>query len=393
MREYPEKFIKTEDVDIAGRERLGSFGIDISHFSNCYILPGLTDVHVHLREPGFLYKETMKTGTLSAAAGGFTDIFSMPNLDPCPDTVENLEIQLAAIERDACVRVYPYGAITMGERGQELSDMERLADHVIAFTDDGRGVASEEMMREAMKRAKALGKLIVAHCEDENFPKESSESEWKQLERDIRLIRETGCSYHVCHVSTRESIELVRKAKEEGLDITCETAPHYLTISNDQVEDDGRFKMNPPIKGPEDREVLLEAIADGTIDMIATDHAPHSRDEKSRGFADSAFGIVGMETAFPVMYTKLVETGIITADRLIKLMCDGPRKRFGLPGTSIASELSSAAPTFAIWDLDSRYRIDPEGFQSMGRSCPFEGWTVTGRCLLTAVDGKVVWRY
>ena len=393
MREYPEKFIKTEDVDIAGRERLGSFGIDISHFSNCYILPGLTDVHVHLREPGFLYKETMKTGTLSAAAGGFTDIFSMPNLDPCPDTVENLEIQLAAIERDACVRVYPYGSITMGERGQELSDMERLADHVIAFTDDGRGVASEEMMREAMKRAKALGKLIVAHCEDENFPKESSESEWKQLERDIRLIRETGCSYHVCHVSTRESIELVRKAKEEGLDITCETAPHYLTISNDQVEDDGRFKMNPPIKGPEDREVLLEAIADGTIDMIATDHAPHSRDEKSRGFADSAFGIVGMETAFPVMYTKLVETGTITADRLIQLMCDGPRKRFGLPGTSIASELSSAAPTFAIWDLDSRYRIDPEGFQSMGRSCPFEGWTVTGRCLLTAVDGKVVWRY
>ena len=393
MREYPEKFIKTEDVDIAGRERLGSFGIDISHFSNCYILPGLTDVHVHLREPGFLYKETMKTGTLSAAAGGFTDIFSMPNLDPCPDTVENLEIQLAAIERDACVRVYPYGSITMGERGQELSDRERLADHVIAFTDDGRGVASEEMMREAMKRAKALGKLIVAHCEDENFPKESSESEWKQLERDIRLIRETGCSYHVCHVSTRESIELVRKAKEEGLDITCETAPHYLTISNDQVEDDGRFKMNPPIKGPEDREVLLEAIADGTIDMIATDHAPHSRDEKSRGFADSAFGIVGMETAFPVMYTKLVETGTITADRLIQLMCDGPRKRFGLPGTSIASELSSAAPTFAIWDLDSRYRIDPEGFQSMGRSCPFEGWTVTGRCLLTAVDGKVVWRY
>lgn len=393
MREYPEKFIKTEDVDIAGRERLGSFGIDISHFSNCYILPGLTDVHVHLREPGFLYKETMKTGTLSAAAGGFTDIFSMPNLDPCPDTVENLEIQLAAIERDACVRVYPYGSITMGERGQELSDMERLADHVIAFTDDGRGVASEEMMREAMKRAKALGKLIVAHCEDENFPKESSESEWKQLERDIRLIRETGCSYHVCHVSTRESIELVRKAKEEGLDITCETAPHYLTISNDQVEDDGRFKMNPPIKGPEDREVLLEAIADGTIDMIATDHAPHSRAEKSRGFVDSAFGIVGMETAFPVMYTKLVETGIITADRLIQLMCDGPRKRFGLPGTSIASELSSAAPTFAIWDLDSRYRIDPEGFQSMGRSCPFEGWTVTGRCLLTAVDGKVVWRY
>ena len=331
MRDTWNTAIKISDIRTEDRERFASLGIDFSSFSNCYILPGFADVHVHLREPGFLYKETMKTGTLSAAAGGFTDIFSMPNLDPCPDTVENLEIQLAAIERDACVRVYPYGSITMGERGQELSDMERLADHVIAFTDDGRGVASEEMMREAMKRAKALGKLIVAHCEDENFPKESSESEWKQLERDIRLIRETGCSYHVCHVSTRESIELVRKAKEEGLDITCETAPHYLTISNDQVEDDGRFKMNPPIKGPEDREVLLEAIADGTIDMIATDHAPHSRDEKSRGFADSAFGIVGMETAFPVMYTKLVETGTITADRLIQLMCDGTDEKSSAP--------------------------------------------------------------
>ncbi len=393
MREYPEKFIKIEDLNVADRERLGAIGIDVSHFSDCYILPGLTDVHVHLREPGFLYKETMKTGTMSAAAGGFTDIFSMPNLDPCPDTVENLGVQLAAIEKDACVRVYPYGAITKGEQGHELSDMEGLADRVIAFTDDGRGVASEEMMKEAMKKAKALGKLIVAHCEDESFPKESSESEWKQLERDIRLIRETGCAYHVCHVSTKESIELIRKAKEEGLDVTCETAPHYLTISSDEIEDDGRFKMNPPIKGPGDRDALLEAIADGTIDMIATDHAPHSSEEKSRGFAGSAFGIVGMETAFPVLYTKLVKSGIITADKLIELLYDGPRKRFDLPVRSVREEISSEMPTFAIWDLNSRYEIDPGKFQTKGRSCPFEGWKVAGRCLLTAVDGKVVWRY
>lgn len=393
MREYPEKFIKIEDLNVADRERLGAIGIDVSHFSDCYILPGLTDVHVHLREPGFLYKETMKTGTMSAAAGGFTDIFSMPNLDPCPDTVENLGVQLAAIEKDACVRVYPYGAITKGEQGHELSDMEGLADRVIAFTDDGRGVASEEMMKEAMKKAKALGKLIVAHCEDESFPKESSESEWKQLERDIRLIRETGCAYHVCHVSTKESIELIRKAKEEGLDVTCETAPHYLTISSDEIEDDGRFKMNPPIKGPRDRDALLEAIADGTIDMIATDHAPHSSEEKSRGFAGSAFGIVGMETAFPVLYTKLVKSGIITADKLIELLYDGPRKRFDLPVRSVREEISSEMPTFAIWDLNSRYEIDPGKFQTKGRSCPFEGWQVAGRCLLTAVDGKVVWRY
>ena len=393
MREYPEKFIKIEDLNVADRERLGAIGIDVSHFSDCYILPGLTDVHVHLREPGFLYKETMKTGTMSAAAGGFTDIFSMPNLDPCPDTVENLGVQLAAIEKDACVRVYPYGAITKGEQGHELSDMEGLADRVIAFTDDGRGVASEEMMKEAMKKAKALGKLIVAHCEDESFPKESSESEWKQLERDIRLIRETGCAYHVCHVSTKESIELIGKAKEEGLDVTCETAPHYLTISSDEIEDDGRFKMNPPIKGPRDRDALLEAIADGTIDMIATDHAPHSSEEKSRGFAGSAFGIVGMETAFPVLYTKLVKSGIITADKLIELLYDGPRKRFDLPVRSVREEISSEMPTFAIWDLNSRYEIDPGKFQTKGRSCPFEGWQVAGRCLLTAVDGKVVWRY
>ena len=276
MREDYGRFIRVADLDNIAVEHLVSAGIDISLFADRYILPGLTDVHVHLREPGFLYKETMASGTMSAAAGGFTDIFSMPNLDPCPDSMENLKVQLDIIARDAKVNVFPYGAITKGELGNEPADMEAMAEHVIGFTDDGRGVASESMMRDAMKRAKKLGKLIVAHCEDESFPKESSESEWKQLERDIELVRETGCGYHVCHVSTKESVELVRKAKAEGLDITCETAPHYLTISRDETEDSGRFKMNPPIKGAEDRAALIEAVKDGTIDMIATDHAPHS---------------------------------------------------------------------------------------------------------------------
>ena len=392
MTKNYEKIIKIENLDIAERERLGSIGIDISVFSDCYIFPGLTDVHVHLREPGFLYKETMESGTLSAAAGGFTDIFSMPNLDPCPDSAENLAVQLKAIENDAKVNVYPYGAITRGELGEEAADMEDMAGNVIAFTDDGRGVASDDMMRNAMVRAKALDKLIVAHCEDENYPKDSAETEWKQLERDIRLIREIGCGYHVCHISTKESVELIRKAKAEGLDITCETAPHYLTISREEIEDSGRFKMNPPIKGEEDKQALLEALTDGTIDMIATDHAPHSIEEKSKGFAGSAFGIVGMETALPVLYTELVTKGIITLDRLIELMYDEPRRRFGLDTNPIRQELANDAPTFAIWDLDQQYTIDPEEFMTKGRSCPFEGWNVKGRCLMTVVDGRIVWK-
>ena len=392
MRANYEKIIKIENLDIAERERLGSIGIDFSVFSDCYILPGLTDVHVHLREPGFLYKETMESGTLSAAAGGFTDVFSMPNLDPCPDSAENLTVQLKAIQKDAKVNVHPYGAITKGELGEESADMEDIADDVIAFTDDGRGVASDDMMRNAMVRAKALNKLIVAHCEDENYPKDSTETEWKQLERDIELVRETGCGYHVCHISTKESVELVRKAKAEGLDITCETAPHYLTISREETEDSGRFKMNPPIKDEEDKQALLEALTDGTIDMIATDHAPHSIEEKSKGFAGSAFGIVGMETALPVIYTELVEKDIITIDKLIELMYENPRRRFGFNTNTIHQELVKAEPTFAVWDLDQQYTIDPEEFMTKGRSCPFEGWNVKGRCLLTVIDGRIVWK-
>lgn len=387
-----KNFIRVSEAGDRCLERLRSIGIDIPFSDDIYILPGFTDVHVHLREPGFLYKETVATGTRSAAAGGFTDIFSMPNLDPCPDSPDNLKVQLDAIEKDAIVRVYPYGAITKGEKGIELSDMEAIAPDVIAFSDDGRGVASDDMMHEAMVRAKKLGKITVAHCEDESWPKESSESEWKQLERDIELVRRTGCAYHMCHMSTRESVELIRSAKKEGLDITCETAPHYLTISNDEVEDDGRFKMNPPLRSAEDKKALIDAVKDGTIDMIATDHAPHSAEEKAGGFAESAFGIVGLETAFPVMYTKLVGKGVISLDRLIELMWMDPRRRFGLPVRSLDEELMSEDPSFCIWDLGCGYEIDPGEFMTKGRSTPFSGWKVRGRCMATVIEGRMIWR-
>ena len=391
MRKRSDYCIRVKDIDTAAREHLESLGVDVSLFSDCYILPGFADVHVHLREPGFLYKETMATGTAAAAAGGFTDIFSMPNLNPCPDSREHLQVQLDAIEKDALVNVYPYGAITVNEAGEQMAELEAIADDVIAFTDDGRGVASEAMMLEAMQRAHSLGRIIVAHCEDENYPKASSETEWKQLERDIELVRKTGCSYHVCHISTKESVELVKKAREAGLDVTCETAPHYLTISNDEIEDDGRFKMNPPIKSAEDRRALIEAVKDGTIDMLATDHAPHSAEEKSKGFAGSAFGIVGMETAFPVVYTHLVDEGIIDIDGLMKLMYENPRRRFGLDVRNLSEELVSESPTFTVWNLDEEYSIDPSEFLSMGKSTPFEGWRVKGRCMMTVLDGKKVW--
>ena len=365
-------------------------------FNNCHVLPGFTDVHVHLREPGFSYKETVRTGTEAAAAGGFTAICSMPNLKPCPDSTENLKVQLEAIEKDAVIRVYPYGAITAGQAGNQVADLEGLAQDVVAFTDDGFGVMSDELMKQAMIKARELGKLIVAHCEDENYPKDSNEAEFKQLARDIELVRETGCSYHVCHISARESVELIRQAKAEGLDVTCETAPHYLTLTREDVERakaewsakagacPGRFKMNPPIKGEEDRLALLEGIKDGTIDMIATDHAPHGMEEKSKAFEECAFGIVGLETAFPVLYTKLVKEGIITLERLVEMMSTAPAERFGL---------ANSDDSWSVWNLEEEYEINPEEFRSKGRSTPFEGWRVQGRCLAAYIDGKEVYRF
>ena len=372
----------------------GLSGFDSSEY---VIFPGFCDVHVHFREPGFSYKETIATGSRAAARGGYTAVCTMPNLNPVPDSVENLRVQRRLIEETACIHIYPYGAITVGEQGEALSDLEGMAPDVVGFSDDGRGVQSDDMMRQAMLRAKALGKPIVAHCEvnsllrggyihDGDYAKAHghrgicSESEWVQIARDLALVKETGCAYHVCHVSAKESVALIRKAKAEGLDVTCETGPHYLVMDDSFLQEDGRFKMNPPLRGKEDREALLQGILDGTIDMIATDHAPHSAEEKSRGLEKSAFGIVGIETAFPILYTYLVKPGILSLDKLLELLCVNPRRRFGLPlGTD-----------YSIWDLNAAYPIDPEDFLSKGGATPFAGWQVRGKGNATSCDGKLV---
>lgn len=382
------RFKRIKEIDRA-------FGSDLN---NCFIFPGFTDVHVHLREPGFLYKETIATGTKAAAAGGFTNIVTMPNLKPCPDSLENLQVQLDAIEEKAIVNVIPTAAISVGEEGEKLSDIEKLAGSVVGFTDDGRGVMSDELMREAMIRAGKAGLPIIAHCEDENYPRDSHEAEYMQLKRDLKLVRETGCRYHACHISTKESVELIREAKKEGLPVTCETAPHYLVLDREAIreaaakDDGGRFKMNPPIKEAEDRAALIEAIKDGTVDMIATDHAPHSLEEKSKGFEGSAYGVVGLETAFPVLYTELVLKDVISLDRLIELMSIRPAEIFGIGKVSRTSEEALESGDYTVWNLEDEYTIDPETFLSKGKSSPFEGMRVKGRSMMTAVEGKAVWQ-
>ena len=368
---------------------------DISKYT---VFPGFCDVHVHFREPGFSYKETMVSGSRASARGGYTAVCTMPNLNPVPDSTAHLQQQLKLIEDGSCIHVYPYGAITVGEKGEVLADLEGMAPHVAGFSDDGRGVQSDEMMRQAMIRAKNAGKMIVAHCEvnallrggyihDGEYAKQHghrgicSESEWAQIARDLELVRETGCSYHVCHISTKESVEIIRKAKAEGLDVTCETGPHYLVMDDSMLQEDGRFKMNPPLRSAEDRDALVQGILDGTIDCIATDHAPHSAEEKAKGLEKSAFGVVGIETAFPICYTYLVKTGILTLEQLIDLLSTNPRKRFGLENGS----------DFTVWDLEDISVVDPDDFLSMGKATPFTGWQIQGKCVATVCDGKLVY--
>lgn len=380
-------------------------GAVIFSFPNCHVFPGFTDVHVHLRQPGFSYKETVESGTLAAAHGGYTSVCAMPNLKPCPDRMENLKQQLSVIETDARVHVYPYAAITKGENGEELSDMGEMFPYVCGFSDDGRGVQSEEMMEKAMNTVKQLGGIIAAHCEDNSllnggyihdgeYAKKHghrgicSESEWKPIERDIALAKKTGCKYHVCHISAKESVELIRKAKADGVDITCETGPHYLTMNDMCLEEDGRFKMNPPIRSEQDRQALIEGLLDGTIDMIATDHAPHSAEEKSRGLEKSLMGVVGLETAFPVCYTKLVRENIISLEKLVDLLFTNAKKRFGI-GTEI--EIGQKA-NLSVFDLNEKYKINSEDFLSMGRATPFLNMQVYGKNKMTIVDGGIVWQ-
>ena len=385
-------------VRVSILERLSSVDLSTFNSSEYAVFPGFCDVHVHFREPGFSYKETIFSGSLAAAHGGYTAVCTMPNLNPVPDTKAHLKEQLDLIKQDGLIHIYPYGSITMEQKGEALSDMKAIAPQVIAFTDDGRGVQRDEMMRAAMKQAKQLGKLIVAHCEDNSllnggyihdgdYARDnhhrgiSSESEWKQLERDLALVKETGCAYHVCHVSTKESVELIRKAKKDGLNVTCETAPHYLILDDSFLQEDGRYKMNPPLRDKTDREALIAGIQDGTIDMIATDHAPHSEEEKSQGLDGSSFGIVGLETAFPLLYTYLVKENVISLEKLLQLMVSNPRKRFRIPMTT----------DFSIWDMRQSYIVEPEEFQSQGHSTPFAGWRVWGKCIATVCDGKLVW--
>ncbi len=373
------------------------FAPHFSHFDDVTIIPGFCDVHVHFREPGFSYKETMRSGSAAAARGGVTAVCTMPNLSPVPDSAATLSVQKEAIEKGAVISVYPLGSITKGQKGEALSDMEDM--DVLGFSDDGRGVQSESMMRAAMEKAKKCGKIIVAHCEDNSllhggyihdgaYAKAHghrgicSESEYGPIMRDVKLLKETGCAYHVCHISTKESVEIIRRAKQEGVDITCETAPHYLIYDDSCLQEDGRFKMNPPLRGKEDREALIEGILDGTIDMIATDHAPHSKEEKSKGLEKSAFGVVGIETSFPAMYTHFVKPGILSMEKLLELMCINPRKRFGIP----------FGEEFSLWNLSEKQVITEGSFLSMGKATPFLGETLDAVNYLTVSGGKVVYK-
>ncbi len=391
----------THMIDAVHETLLSVSAADIGVFSSpsYAVFPGFCDVHVHFREPGFSYKETIQSGCAAAARGGYTAVCTMPNLNPVPDSAEHLGAQTDLIDAGATIGVYPYGSITIGQKGEQLADLAAMTDRAVAFSDDGRGVQDEELMRAAMIEAKRLGKIIVAHCEDNSLLCGGyihdgeyarahghrgicSESEWGPIARDLKLAEETGCPYHVCHISTKESVALIREAKARGVDVTCETGPHYLVLDDSNLREDGKYKMNPPLRSREDKEALIEGILDGTIDMIATDHAPHSAEEKSRGLEKSAFGIVGLETAFSIMYTHFVKTGKMSLEHLLRLLVDNPRKRFDLPlGTD-----------FSVWNLDEEYVVDPAEFASMGKATPFEGEKVFGKCVLTVCNGKVVYK-
>ncbi len=401
------EFVKTDLAILNGKVTFSSLNDNSLSQIDClnkYIFPGFVDVHVHLREPGFSYKETIKTGTEAGARAGYSAVFSMPNLNPVPDKRENLQIQCDIIKKDALINVYPYGSITVGQKGEQLSDFVGMSDLAVAFTDDGRGVQSDDMMKEAMLIAKSLNKPIVAHCEvnsllnggyihDGEYARLNghkgicSESEYKQIERDIELVKETGVKYHVCHVSAKESVSAIRKARAEGVDITAETAPHYLVFCDEDLQDAGNFKMNPPIRAKADQSALIEGVKDGTISMIATDHAPHSEEEKNKGLKGSLNGIVGLETAFPSLYTKLVRTGVITLEKLVELMSVAPSKRFGLD-----IEIAEGKPAnLCVFDLEKKYVVNPNEFKSKGKSSPFTGMEVYGECVLNIVNGKKVW--
>ena len=398
--------IKNSLIDAIGTS-ISANGVDrVFNAQDKFLIPGFVDVHVHLREPGFSYKETIKSGTSSAARAGYTAVCPMPNINPVPDCVENLKAETDIIDKDAVINVYPFASITKGRKGGgELVDFASLADKVVGFSDDGTGVQTADCMKEAMLRCAKLNKIISAHCEvndllhggyihDGEYCKKHnhkgicSASEYEQIARDCELAKETGCHYHVCHISTKESVDIIRKAKANGVKVTCETGPHYLTMCDDDLQENGRFKMNPPLRSAEDKAALIEGLCDGTIDVIATDHAPHSAEEKSKGLEKSAMGVVGLETAFAVLYTRLVKNGVITLEKLIDLMSVKPRKIFSLPG----GEIKVGQPAdLALLDLDKKWTVNPENFVTMGRATPFENWQVQGENILTVCKGEIVY--
>lgn len=411
---YIDKAFKKQDVFIKDGI-IHSLGVSLSldnidrtvdALGKYFLIPGFVDVHTHLREPGFSYKETIKTGTLAGAKAGYNVLCTMPNLNPAPDTAENLKVQTDIIDRDAVIDVLPFATITKGRKGVgEIVDFASMADKAIGFSDDGTGVQTDELMKQAMTECAKLGKIISAHCEvnellkggyihDGEYAKVHnhkgicSESEWAQIERDCLLAEETGCQYHVCHISTKESVDIIRRAKARGVKVTCETGPHYLTMCDMDLQEDGRFKMNPPLRSAEDRQALIDGVLDGTIDVIATDHAPHSADEKSRGLEKSAMGVVGLETAFAVLYTKLVKTGVITLEKLIEMMSVKPREIFGIEGGVIKE---GAPANLCLLDIEKEWVVEPENFVTMGRATPFENWKLQGENLLTILRGEIVY--
>lgn len=411
---YIDKAFKKQDVFIKDGI-IHSLGVSLSldnidrtidAMGKYFLIPGFVDVHIHLREPGFSYKETIKTGTMAGAKAGYNVLCTMPNLNPPPDSVENLKVQTDIIDRDAVIDVLPFAAITKGRKGVgETVDFDSLADKAVGFSDDGTGVQTEALMKQAMTECAKLGKIISAHCEvndllkggyihDGEYAKAHnhkgicSESEWAQIERDCRLAEETGCQYHVCHISTKESVDIIRRAKARGVRVTCETGPHYLTMCDMDLQEDGRFKMNPPLRSAEDRQALIDGVLDGTIDVIATDHAPHSADEKSKGLEKSAMGVVGLETAFAVLYTKLVKTGVITFEKLVEMMSVRPREIFGIEGGVIKE---GAPANLCLLDTEKEWIVEPEKFVTMGRATPFENWKLQGENLLTILRGEIVY--
>ena len=371
----------------------------VSKGKNWIVTPGFSDLHVHFREPGFSYKETIKTGSLAAASAGYTHVCTMPNLDPAPDCKAGIQEQLDTIKNDAVIGVIPYSCITEKRLGKKVVDFAEMSAYTKLFSDDGSGVQDDNITKEAMEKCASVGGIFAAHCEvnsllnggyihDGEYAKAHghrgicSASEYEMIERDLALVAQTGCRYHVCHISAKESVELIRKAKQKGLPVSCETGPHYLVLCDNDLKEDGRFKMNPPLRSESNKNALIEGIIDGTIDVIATDHAPHSADEKSKGLEGSSFGITGIETAFPILYTFLVKEGIITLEKLIELMSVNPKKILGIPLDN---------KNFSIIDLDAEYTVDPSNFISLGKSTPFEGMKVFGKNILTVYNGNVVW--